>query len=194
MFRVITLHLSSSLLTNVSSCTVTVPVIPVPDSKSKDVLELKEGEAVLAVPVIGLIPNPIKPEERKINSELGKLRRRLTIQPLCHLRPISSLPSCVHCGIPCRLLQSTTVCPTLTEISNMTIVLKERLPLTASRACRVHWELHLKGGPWWRCSWRGPWTRPCPQGVPPWRRRGPQHQPWSLPPSGHQSRRTPQNP
>ena len=57
----ITFHSSSSLLANVPSCTVTVPVIPVPNSKSKDVLVLKEGEAVLAVPVIGLIPHPVKP-------------------------------------------------------------------------------------------------------------------------------------
>lgn len=132
--------------------------------------------------------------EQRVKSELEhKLRRRLTIQPLCHLHPISSLPSCVHCGIPCRLLQSTTVCPTLTEISNMTFVLKERLLLTASRACRAHWAPHLRGGIWWHCSWRGPWTRPCPQGVPPWRRRGPQHQSWSLPHTGHQSKRTPQH-
>ena len=63
----ITLHLSSSLLANVSSCTVTVPVIPVPNSKPKDVLVLQEGEAVLAVPVIGLVPHPVKPRvKRKI--------------------------------------------------------------------------------------------------------------------------------
>ena len=60
--KFITLHLSSSLLANVSSCAVTVPVIPVPNSKPKDVLVLKEGEAVLAVPVIGLVPHPVKPK------------------------------------------------------------------------------------------------------------------------------------
>ena len=36
-------------------------IIPVPRSKTKGVLELEEGEAVLAVPVIGLILHPVKP-------------------------------------------------------------------------------------------------------------------------------------
>ena len=57
----ITFYLSCILLTNVPSCTITVPVIPVPHSKPKDVLVLEEGEAVLAVPVIGLVPHPVKP-------------------------------------------------------------------------------------------------------------------------------------
>ena len=60
-FLDITFYLSSILLANVSGCTITVPVIPVPHSKSKDVLVLEEGEAVLAVPVIGLVPHPVKP-------------------------------------------------------------------------------------------------------------------------------------
>jgi len=39
----------------------TIPVIPVQDTKSKDVLVLEEGEAVLAVPVVGLVLHPVKP-------------------------------------------------------------------------------------------------------------------------------------
>ena len=57
----ITIALNSLLLANVSSLIVTVPVIPVPHSKPKDVLVLEEGETVLAVPVIGLVPHPVEP-------------------------------------------------------------------------------------------------------------------------------------
>ena len=115
----ITIYSSSILLANVSCCIVTVPVIPVPHSEPKDVLVLEEGEAVLAVPVIGLVPHPVKPRVGVKSGLENNVCRRLTIQPLCHLHPISNLPSCVHCEIPCRLLQSTTVGPTLTEKSNM---------------------------------------------------------------------------
>merc|ERR1711884_533715 len=60
-FKSITIDLNSLLLANVSSFIVAVPVIPVPHSESKDVLVLEEGETVLAVPVIGLVPHPVKP-------------------------------------------------------------------------------------------------------------------------------------
>ena len=54
-------NLSCILLANVSRSRVAVPVIPVPHSEPEDVLVLEEGEAVLAVPVVGLVPHPVIP-------------------------------------------------------------------------------------------------------------------------------------
>ena len=62
MFEHITFDLNCLLLENVSILAVAVPVIPVPHKVPKDVLVLEEGEAVLAVPVIGLVPHPVKPK------------------------------------------------------------------------------------------------------------------------------------
>ena len=45
--------------TNVSRGGPTVPVIPVPDKVSEDVLILQEGQAVLTVVVIGLVSHPV---------------------------------------------------------------------------------------------------------------------------------------
>ena len=47
--------------TNVSRGGPTVPVIPVPDKESEDVLILQEGQAVLTVVVIGLVSHPVVP-------------------------------------------------------------------------------------------------------------------------------------
>ena len=39
-----------------------VPVVPVPHEEPEDVLILEEGQAVLAVVVIGLLPHPVVPD------------------------------------------------------------------------------------------------------------------------------------
>ena len=59
-FLISIVHIPISL-TDVSSSSVAVPVIPVPDSVSKDVLILEEGQAVLTSPVIGFISHPVIP-------------------------------------------------------------------------------------------------------------------------------------
>jgi len=51
----------SGLLTDEPGCLTTIPVIPVEDTKSKNVLVLEEGETVLAVPVVGLVLHPVEP-------------------------------------------------------------------------------------------------------------------------------------
>jgi len=61
MTRLLSFNGCSSLLTDEPGRLTTIPVIPVNDTKSKDVLVLEEGEAVLAVPVVGLVLHPVEP-------------------------------------------------------------------------------------------------------------------------------------
>ena len=65
MYVMYTIYFFSILLkikfTNVSRGGPTVPVIPVPDKVSEDVLILQEGQAVLTVVVIGLVSHPVVP-------------------------------------------------------------------------------------------------------------------------------------
>ena len=83
----ITCYLCRILLTNVSGRTVAVPVIPVPHKVAEDVLVLEEGEAVLAVPVIGLVPHPVIP--RVVSCHVGAGRYK------------DDLPSNLcACGVP----------------------------------------------------------------------------------------------
>ena len=104
-----TQNLSCLLLANVSRSRVAVPVIPVPHSEPEDVLVLEEGEAVLAVPVVGLVPHPVIPGVSMRGCDVW---RRPTIAPLCQWSPTSSRPRCARCESHCRWRRSTTVCPT----------------------------------------------------------------------------------
>merc|ERR1711981_1223182 len=49
------------LLADESRQVVAIPVVPVVGSETKNILIFQEGKAVLPVPVIGLIPHPVKP-------------------------------------------------------------------------------------------------------------------------------------
>merc|ERR1711973_127969 len=40
---------------------LTIPVIPAPDTKSKDILVFQESEAVLSVPIVRLVLHPVEP-------------------------------------------------------------------------------------------------------------------------------------
>ena len=102
-------NLSCLLLANVSRSRVVVPVIPVPHSEPEDVLVLEEGEAVLAAPVVGLVPHPVIPGVSMRGCDAW---RRPTIAPLCQWSPTSSRPSCARCESQGRWRRSTTVCPT----------------------------------------------------------------------------------
>ena len=56
--------------TNVSRGGLTVPVVPVPDKVSEDVLILQEGQAVLTVVVIGLVSHPVVPGNKHCSYSL----------------------------------------------------------------------------------------------------------------------------
>jgi len=61
MFDNFSLDCCSGPLADEPGQLIAIPVIPVPDTKSKNVLVLEEGETVLAVPVVGLVLHPVEP-------------------------------------------------------------------------------------------------------------------------------------
>merc|ERR1712083_1292078 len=60
-FRNLDFKCCSGLLADEPGCLLTVPVIPVPDTKSKDILVFQESKAVLSVPIVRLVPHPVEP-------------------------------------------------------------------------------------------------------------------------------------